>query len=131
MWKVCLMKMLRRRATFDTHLKSYVPQWHVYVIERAKNYRIWHIFTKPQQDHACLIWHASNFVGGAFGKTHTSCKGMINFQFRCCNHRCEVCGKSDYIKINRDRHNNTETEIYTDRNISIFTAGKNNFCLQN
>lgn len=124
MWKVCSMQMLSRRATSGTHLKSRVPEWHVYRAKRAKNHQNWHTFTKKTEKHACQICARNIFVGAFFEKLHAFCNHMINHQFQCCNHRCEVCGNKNQININRDRHNNKENGIYTDGIIDIFTAGQ-------
>lgn len=48
---------------------------------------------------------------------------MINHVFQVCNHRCEVCGKSNHIQINRENQTDTLNETNSSREINFFKTG--------
>lgn len=85
------MQMLHRRATSGTHLKLRVPSWHIFWVKRAKNPLMRHAFIEKQKNARVPEWHGASSASVIFGKLHVFCKGMINFQFQCCNNSCEVC----------------------------------------
>jgi hypothetical protein len=72
----------------------------------------------------CTTSGAVRKKGESFLKMTMLYNYMITRCFLCCNNSCDVCGNKNQININRDRHNDTETRIYTDGIIDIFTAGK-------